>query len=232
MRRRKALLFVFLSLVIFIIQPVGERASACTLIVASGRATASGRPLLWKNRDASNVLNKLMYFNGKKYNFIGLINSTDASGQEIWGGLNEKGLAIINSQADDLALRQKKFDGADNGVLMKMALGECATVDEVEKLLQREKGRHDLSANFGVIDALGGAVFFETSSEYYTRFDTADKKVALLAIWSEQILLIVHLIIWKVEDSSEQRECHIWLRWLRLQASWMSVLYCSKQPET
>ena len=178
MRRRKALLFVFLSLVIFIIQPVGERASACTLIVASGRATASGRPLLWKNRDASNVLNKLMYFNGKKYNFIGLINSTDASGQEIWGGLYEKGLAIINSQADDLALRQKKFDGADNGVLMKMALGECATVDEVEKLLQREKGRHDLSANFGVIDALGGAVFFETSSEYYTRFDTADKKVA------------------------------------------------------
>jgi len=102
-----------------------------------------------ENRDASNVLNKLMYFNGKKYNFIGLINSTDASGQEIWGGLNEKGLAIINSQADDLALSQKKFDGADNGLFMKLALGECATVDEVEKLLQREKGRYDLAAILG-----------------------------------------------------------------------------------
>ncbi|HNS05691.1 MAG TPA: carcinine hydrolase/isopenicillin-N N-acyltransferase family protein [Candidatus Saccharicenans sp.] len=178
MRRRKALFFILLSLALVFIQPVGERASACTLIVASGRATANGRPLLWKNRDAPDVFNKLMYFHGKKYNFIGLINSADASGQEIWGGLNEKGLAIINSQADDLALSQKKFDGADNGLFMKLALGECATVDEVEKLLQREKGRHDLAANFGVIDALGGAVFFETSSEFYTRFDTADRKVA------------------------------------------------------
>lgn len=108
MRRRKALFFILLSLALVFIQPVGERASACTLIVASGRATANGRPLLWKNRDAPDVFNKLMYFHGKKYNFIGLINSADASGQEIWGGLNEKGLAIINSQADDLALSQKK----------------------------------------------------------------------------------------------------------------------------
>ncbi|MGB9893638.1 MAG: hypothetical protein ACPLRA_04435, partial [Candidatus Saccharicenans sp.] len=55
---------------------------------------------------------------------------------------------------------------------------ECATVDDFERLLQREKGKWDLSANFGVIDALGQACFFETSSENYTRFDVSDKKVA------------------------------------------------------
>jgi hypothetical protein len=178
MPKSKIFILIVLTLFFLVIQSIPDGASACTLIVASGRATASGRPLLWKNRDTSDVLNKLMYFKGAKYGFIGLINSTDATGREIWGGLNDQGLAIVNSQADDLVVKEKKYDGADNGLLMKMALGECATVDEVEKLLQREKGQHDLAANFGVIDALGGAVFFETSSDYYARFDTADRKVA------------------------------------------------------
>jgi len=166
MPKSKIFILIVLTLFFLVIQSIPDGASACTLIVASGRATASGRPLLWKNRDTSDVLNKLMYFKGAKYGFIGLINSTDATGREIWGGLNDQGLAIVNSQADDLVVKEKKYDGADNGLLMKMALGECATVDEVEKLLQREKGQHDLAANFGVIDALGGAVFIETSSDY------------------------------------------------------------------
>ncbi len=154
------------------------QAEECTLIVASGRATVSGRPLMWKNRDTSKLLNKLMYFRGARYKFIGLIDADDAEGREIWAGLNEKGLAVMNSQADDLALREKKYDGAGNGAFMKKALGECATVDEFEQLLRREKGKWDLAANFGVIDASGGAAFFETSSEYFTRFDAGDKKVA------------------------------------------------------
>lgn len=119
-----------------------------------------------------------MYFSDARYKFIGLIDANDARGEEVCAGLNERGLAIMNSQADDLALREKKYDGAGNGAFMKLALGECATVDEFEQLLQREKGRWDLAANFGVIDASGGAAFFEASSNYYTRFDTSDKKVA------------------------------------------------------
>jgi len=154
------------------------RISACTLVVASGKATASGRPIMWKNRDTSEMLNKLMYLKGPKYNFIGLVDSKDTAGKEIWAGLNDRGLAIMNSQATDMADKEKKHDGAENGLLMKMALGECATIDDFEKLLQREKGRWNISANFGVIDARGGACFFETSSEYYTRFDANDKKTA------------------------------------------------------
>lgn len=154
------------------------RSQACTLIVASGRATASGRPLMWKNRDTSQLLNKLMYFKGEKYNFIGLVDSDDESGKEVWAGLNDRGLAIMNSQADDLAVRERKYDGSGNGAFMKLALGLCATVDDFEKLLQKEKGKWDLAANFGVIDAQGRACFFETSSEYYNRFDADDKKAA------------------------------------------------------
>lgn len=155
-----------------------QPATACTLIIASGKATASGRPLMWKNRDTSQLLNKLMYFSGSKYRFIGLIDADDAEGKEIWAGLNERGLAIMNSQADDMALREKKYDGAGNGAFMKKALGECASVEEFEQFLKKEKGKWDLAANFGVIDADGRAAFFETSSEYYTRFDADDKRVA------------------------------------------------------
>ncbi|MGB9907789.1 MAG: hypothetical protein ACPLRR_10445 [Candidatus Saccharicenans sp.] len=133
---------------------------------------------MWKNRDTSQLLNKLMYFRGGKYKFIALIDADEAEGQEIWAGLNERGLAIMNSQADDMALKEKRYDGAGNGAFMKKALGECATVDEFEQLLQREKGKWDLAANFGVIDAGGGAAFFETSSDFYTRFEADDKRVA------------------------------------------------------
>ncbi len=175
---RKLSLLIPILVTFFGLLSLQSRSSACTLIVASGRATASGRPLMWKNRDTAQLLNKLMYFKGEKYNFIGLVDSDDEAGKEIWAGLNDRGLAIMNSQADDLAVREKKYDGSGNGAFMKLALGLCATVDDFEKLLQKEKGRWDLAANFGVIDAEGRACFFETSSEYYTRFDADDKKVA------------------------------------------------------
>ena len=36
-------------------------ASACTTAVVSGKATADGRPLLWKNRDADDLHNQAVY---------------------------------------------------------------------------------------------------------------------------------------------------------------------------
>jgi len=180
LEKQKRLSSVVLSFLFFLLvfQLAGDLARPCTLIVVSGKATPDGRPLMWKNRDTSQLLNKLMFFRGSRYSFIGLIDADDAEGREIWAGLNERGLAIMNSQADDLALKQKNFDGTDNGAFMKLALGECATIEDFEKLLQRERGKWDLAANFGLIDAEGRACFFETSSEYYTRFDADDKKVA------------------------------------------------------
>ncbi|MGZ5556375.1 MAG: peptidase C45, partial [Candidatus Aminicenantales bacterium] len=41
-----------------------QSAAPCTLAVMSGKATANGRPLMWKNRDTSDPNNKLMAFKG------------------------------------------------------------------------------------------------------------------------------------------------------------------------
>jgi hypothetical protein len=133
---------------------------------------------MWKNRDTTEVDNKLMHFSGSKFAFTALVNSGDVNGDDVWGGLNTAGFAIMNSQADDLADLARRHDGAGNGALMKLALGECATVRDFENLLVREKGRFDLAANFGVIDAEGNACFFETGSSSFQKFDTRDPRVA------------------------------------------------------
>jgi hypothetical protein len=57
---------------------------------------------------------------------------------------------------------------------MKLALQTCATVDDFEALLARSNsGGRDVSANFGVIDAKGGAATFETGKKGYVRFDAS-----------------------------------------------------------
>ncbi len=150
----------------------------CTLAVVSSRASANGRALMWKNRDTSNPNNKLVFLKGPKYDFVALVISEDAKAAEAWGGQNVEGFAIMNSQADDLGDAAKKLDGAGNGAFMKLALGECATVRDFEALLVREKGKWDLATNFGVIDAEGGACFFETRRESFEKFDTRDPRVA------------------------------------------------------
>ncbi len=155
-----------------------QSAAPCTLAVISGRATANGRPLMWKNRDTSDPNNKLMAFKGPKHDFVAVVISEDADAAEVWGGQNAAGFAIMNSQADDLGDAAKKLDGAGNGAFMKLALGACATVREFEDLLVREKGKWDLATNFGVIDAEGGACFFETRRDSFVKFDTKDTRVA------------------------------------------------------
>lgn len=155
-----------------------QSALPCTLAVVSGRASANGRALMWKNRDTSNPNNKLVFLKGPKHDFVALVISEDAKAAEAWGGQNVEGFAIMNSQADDLGDAAKKLTGDGNGAFMKLALGECATVRDFEDLLVREKGKWDLATNFGVIDAEGGACFFETRRDSYEKFDTRDPRVA------------------------------------------------------
>jgi len=158
---------------------LAQSAAPCTLAVLSGRATANGRPLMWKNRDTSDPNNKLAFFKGPRYDFAGVVIAEAATpAAEVWGGQNAAGFAIMNSQADDLGDAAKKLAGDGNGAFMKLALGECATVRDFEALLVREKGKWDLAANFGVIDAEGGACFFETRRDSFVKFDARDPRVA------------------------------------------------------
>ncbi len=149
-------------------------AGACTTAVVSGKATANRRPLLWKNRDADNKQNQVIYDATGRIPFLGVVNSADPAGFEIWAGINSQGFAIMNSNSYNL----DKGDSPGEGYLMRLALQSCATVDEFQALLAKTDGGRDVTANFGVIDAKGGAAIFETGRKTHKRFDATDPKIA------------------------------------------------------
>jgi hypothetical protein len=147
----------------------------CTVAIVSGKATIDGRPLLWKNRDTSNLDNEVSYFDDGKYPYIGVINAGDTT--QVWMGVNSAGFAIMNSESRDL-----EGDTLDaEGYFMKQALMECATVDEFEHLLiETNTTGRETKANFGVIDAKGAAIFFEAGNHTFTKFDANDPEAVPL----------------------------------------------------
>jgi len=148
---------------------------ACTTAVISGKATADGRPLLWKNRDRSFVHNEVTLFTEGKYRAAAVVNA--GSRTSIWMGVNEAGFCIENSVTDDLKVKGAK--GFGNGSFMKEALLTCATVEDFRALLEKtNKTGRATRANFGVIDAQGGAILFETSATSFVAFDANDSAVA------------------------------------------------------
>ena len=152
--------------------------NACTTAVISGKYTADGRPLLWKNRDTWAVKNSLRYFNEGKYAYIGLVNSKDLEGNSVWIGVNSEGFAIMNSASYNLNLdNDVKLTGWE-GKIMKQALATCKTLADFEALLDSLPRPTGLEANFGVIDAQGGAADYEINNYKYTKFDANDPTVA------------------------------------------------------
>ena len=150
----------------------------CTIAVISGKYTKDGRPLLWKNRDTWAVHNKIMYFDDGKYQYIGLVNSGAKIGKSIWIGVNSAGFAIMNSASYNLNLGDTIKQSGFEGRLMKLALANCATVEDFQHILDTMKKPTRLEANFGVIDAQGGAALFELSNWKYVKFDANDPTVA------------------------------------------------------
>jgi len=148
----------------------------CTVAVVSGKATRDGRPLMWKNRDTTGLDNKMIYFKGEKYAFIGLIDARDKKAENVWAGINTEGFAIMNSASGDLSEGPNGM--MNNGRFMKRALSECANALDFESLLNRTNGNRKVAANFGIIDAEGNACFYETSNSTFHKFDTKDPKVA------------------------------------------------------
>ena len=153
-----------------------EKAEGCTIGVASGKATADGRPLLWKNRDWKSTENwEVVYFKDGRFKHLGVV----PVGNSQWpgGGVNEFGFCIVYSGSPDL--EGKSRTGVDGGNMMKWALKQCVTVDDFGDLLKQTNvsGRRT-ACNIGVIDAFGGAAIFETGNYSYTRFDATDPKVA------------------------------------------------------
>jgi|WetSurMetagenome_2_1015567.scaffolds.fasta_scaffold23874_2 hypothetical protein len=148
----------------------------CTTAVISAQATANGRPLLWKNRDADDRHNQVVYCADGRYAYIGLVNEGDAAGMQIWAGSNTAGFSIMNAASYNLEVDK---DTKGEGAFMKLALQTCATLEDFQALLEKtNEGGRDVSANFGVIDARGGGSYFETGKHAYKRFNADDPLLA------------------------------------------------------
>ena len=150
---------------------VPHAAESCTTAVISGKVTADGRPLLWKSRDAGDLHNQVVRRDDGRYPYLGVVNQGDALGMEIWAGINAAGFAIMNSASYNLDDKETIAEGA----IMKLALQSCRTVAEFQALLDASNATgRDTTANFGVIDAAGGAAYFETGLKTYVRYNAAD----------------------------------------------------------
>lgn len=143
---------------------------ACTSFIISGKATPSGKPAMFKHRDTGELNNRIAYFQGKKYAFIGLMNSPMLDG-EVWSGMNEAGLCIMNTASYNL--REDKLDCQMDreGELMYHALGNCATIADFEAWLMTYPQPWGVEANFGIIDAQGGAAYYEMNNSRYIKYD-------------------------------------------------------------
>jgi hypothetical protein len=167
-----------ISIVAFLSIITLQIAVPCTTAVVSGKATVDGRPLLLKNRDADDLQNKLVTFLDGKYHFVGLVNSRDRENKEVWSGYNNAGFAIMNSAAYNLKGDDTTTLADREGFIMKQALEVCASLADFESLLVSLPKPLGVEANFGVIDAFGGAAYFEVNNFHYTKFDANDPAVA------------------------------------------------------
>lgn len=149
---RKRLLIALVALMGVI--AVGD---ACTSAIVSGKLTANGRPLMWKNRDTNDLNNRVerIVAHDGLMEFVALFDARDLRDTAAWMGFNEAGFAIMNTASYNL----NGNDGVKNmdreGELMRYALERCKTVDDFERLLQTLPKPLGVEANFGVIDARG-----------------------------------------------------------------------------
>jgi len=150
------------------------QANACTTAVISGKYTKDGRPMIWKLRDTESFENKMMYFTDGKYPYIGMINSNDEKGEQVWGGSNSAGFAIMNSASFNVNMKDTTSFKDQEGKFMKLALQQCSSLEEFEQLIKERKKPMGLAAHFGVLDADGNIAFYEVNNQTFTKFDAND----------------------------------------------------------
>jgi len=151
---------------------------SCTTFLVSGKYTADGKPLLFKNRDTKQLQNSLVYFTDGKYNYVGLVNGDTDWYKMVWGGYNDAGFAIINSDGCNNNVGDTSKFADQEGIIMKLALQTCRTLKDFENLLDSLKKPMGVDANFGVIDAYGGCAYYETGNYDYKKYDADDPEIA------------------------------------------------------
>ena len=158
------------------------RSFCCTSVIISGNARADGRPVMLKHRDTGELNNRMQWFKGQKYDFIGLVNSSSKGG-EIWSGHNSAGLCIMNTATYDLKDDDIPAEEMDKeGILMFMALGECADIRDFENMLSSLPKPWNVETNIGIIDAYGGAAYFEINNHSYRKYDVSQEPEGYMVV--------------------------------------------------
>jgi hypothetical protein len=148
-------------------------AEECTSLIATGRGTVDGAPLLWKNRDNPGELsNKVVFVDDRPYSYLALVDGDPANGHLAWASLNAAGFGLANTATTNLPPLEPSGNPA---ILMGDAARTCATVDEFEQFLKQNFGKNrGTRSNFLVVDAKGGSAIFETHANGFKRLDAAD----------------------------------------------------------
>lgn len=155
----------------------------CTSAIISASKSASGRPLLWKHRDTGCLDNRVEHIKAHDgmHGFVAIFDARDMADTAAWTGFNEVGFAIMNTASYNLNSDDVPASEMDReGVVMKMALEQCTTVDDFEHLLLSLPKPMGVEANFGVIDAKGNGAYFETGNYSYKKYDLADAPDGIL----------------------------------------------------
>lgn len=158
---------------------------ACTAVIISGKVRPDGKPLMFKHRDTGNLDNTIEYFRGEKYAFLGLVNrdwrtnpvAKNTNGRpEVWSGRNTAGFCIINTATYDFKDDDVPASEMDReGLVMYRALEICRTTSDFERMLDTLSRPMGVEANFGVIDAEGGAAWYEVNNHRWVKFDVNEE---------------------------------------------------------
>ncbi|MBQ1673294.1 MAG: hypothetical protein II064_04320, partial [Bacteroidales bacterium] len=161
---KRLCLLLLAALVAF---PTGSE--ACTTAIVSAEASATGRPLIWKQRDTENPHNVLQYVTGGQYAYTAVFNASDTKRRSAYAGANEAGFVIMNNLSYNLA--EGTYEVSVNGRVISEALATCRTLEDFERMLEEWPKPRRIEANFGVADAFGGIAYFEVGDTKVVRFD-------------------------------------------------------------
>lgn len=171
----KKILTLLVSILLLV--PFNE-AISCTSAIFTGKVTKDGRPLLLKHRDTGELNNRIEYFQGPKYGFLALVDSPSKGGVA-WSGSNNAGFSIINTASYNLKDDDVPSSMMDReGELMFKALGVCKNLKDFEHFLDTLTRPMGVEGNFGVIDAEGGAAYYEVNNHKWNKLDVNDPEVA------------------------------------------------------
>lgn len=152
---------------------------ACTSAIIPASKSATGRPIIWKHRDTgadNNFLYRVEPAESGSIGYVGLFNGGDSLLTEAWMGFNDAGFAIINTASYNLAPDTAVYKDQE-GRVMALALSKCRSLADFENLLAELPKPMGVQANFGVVDALGAAAYYETDDFSFTKYDVGDSIV-------------------------------------------------------